>query len=224
MAEKRPLTPERELLKLIEEPGIRVNASPTKTGRNLFSLFSPVVLKARFSFLKAKFKGGFNLQRLTPVEFRVINRSLELCIFISIFYLAASFIISMINLDRESSLAFEIKKITASSVLPETSLLKVASYYLRNPKARDIFKMEKSHVAETEQVQKASISKIAQGKKNLKLVGISWSDAPDAIIEDASLKRVYFLKSGQMINGFQVKAILKDKVILGFQGEEIELR
>lgn len=224
MAEERPLTPERELLKLIEEPGTKVSAPPVKTGRKFCSLFSPVVLKARFSFLKAKFKGNFNLQRLTQVEFRVINRSLESCILILIFYLVGSFIISMINLDRKSSLAFEIKKITVPSVLPETSFLKAASYYLRYPKARDIFKMGKSRAADTEQVSEASISKIAQGRKNLKLVGISWSEDPDAIIEDTSSKRVYFLKRGQMINDFQVKAIFKDKVILSYQGEEIELK
>jgi len=44
------------------------------------------------------------------------------------------------------------------------------------------------------------------------------------IIEDTQAKRAYFLKRGQMINDFEVKAIFKDKVILSYQGEEIELR
>ena len=223
MAEEGSSTPERELLKLIEEPSAKVDVSSVKVRRNLFSLFSPVALKARFSFLKAKFKGILSLKRLTHLEFRIINRSVEACIFILIFYLVCNFIVSMINVNKKSSLEFEIKKFTAS-VLPETSLLKVVSYYLEKASARDIFKMGLTSVVDKEKVAKVSISKIAEASKNLKLVGISWSEDPDVIIEDTKAEMAYFLKKGQMINDFKVKAVFKDKVILSYQGEEMELR
>ena len=73
-------------------------------------------------------------------------------------------------------------------------------------------------------VVKASTSRIAEASKNLKLVGISWSDDPDVIIEDTKAGMAYFLKKGQMINDLKLKEVFKDKVILGYQEEEVELR
>lgn len=224
MAEKGSPTPERELLKLIEEPGLAEKSPSAKVKLKFLSFFSPVALKARFSYFKLKFKGGFSLQKLIHLEFRVANRGLEFFIFLLLFYLISNTLISVVNLNRKSGLEFDIKKISAPSSLPEVSLLKVASYYLEKARARDIFKMGLVSVADTKQVTETPTSKIAQAMQNLKLVGISWSEDPDAIIEDTQAGRAYFLKRGQMIKDFTVKAIFKDKVILSYQGEEIELR
>jgi type II secretory pathway component PulC len=224
MAEDKPLTPERELLKLIEEPGAKVRVNSAEVKHKLFSLFSPVALKARFSFLKKRFKTEVTLQRLTQIEIKVINRVLELSIFVLILYLIGNFTISIVNLNKKAGLTFEIKKIAASSVIPEASLLKAASFYLEKARTRDIFKMGLASVAESKEILKTPISKIAEASQYLKLVGISWSEDPDVIIEDTKSKRAYFLKRGQIINDFEVKAIFKDKVILSYNGEEIELR
>ena len=221
MAEEKSLTPERELLKLIEEPGTKVGVSPTRPR----TIFSPVAIKARLSFLKAKFKGSFSFQRLVRLEIKNVNRFLEICIFILIFYLIVNFVISVINSNKKSNLSFEVKKIIASSVLPETSFLKSISYYLERARARDIFKM--GLVASKEdkkQITEVPVSVVAEAAKTLKLVGISWSDDPDVIIEDTKQERAYFLKRGQTINDFKIKAIFKDKVILSYRGEEIELK
>ena len=224
MAEEGSPTPERELLKLIEEPGAKAGLSQAKAQRDFFSLFSPVALKARFSFLKERFKGEAILQSLIHLEFRTINLFVEICIFALIFYLISNFIVSMININKKSSLELEIKEITASSVLPETSLLKTASFYLEKARARDIFKMGITSVIDKPKAPKASTSRIVEASKNLKLVGISWSQDPDVIIEDTNLGMAYFLKRGQMINNLKVKAVFKDKVILSYEGEEVELR
>lgn len=224
MAEERALTPERELLRLIEEPGAKEKIPRAKIRRKIFSLFSPIAFKARLSFLKTKFKGDLNLQKFIHLEIKVINRFLEISIFILIFYLVGNFVVSIINLDKKPGLGLEIKKTLALSVFPQISPLKTASYYLEKARARDIFKMGLSGVADAKQISKMPVSKIVEVSKNLKLVGISWSQDPDAIIEDIQAGRAYFLKRGQVINDFQVKAIFKDKVILRYQEEEIELR
>ena len=224
MAEKGPLTPERELLKIIEEPGTRVKVGSRKVGQKFFSLFSPVALKARFSFLRAKLRGGAGFQWLANLEIKAINRLLESCIFILIFYLVGNFVISMINLNSKSGLAFETKKIDASVAIPQASLLKATSYYLEKARARDIFKMGLTSAAETGDLPTVPVSRIAEASRKLKLVGISWSKDPDVIIEDTKAEKAYFLKRGQMIDDIEVKAIFKDKVILSYQGEEIELR
>ena len=224
MAEERALTPERELLRLIEEPGVKEKIPRAKIRRKIFSLFSPIAFKARLSFLKTKFKGNFDLQRFIHLEIRVINRFLEITIFILIFYLVGNLTIAIINLDKKSGLGLEIKRTLTPSVFQQTSPLKIAAYYLEKARARDIFKMGLSGVADAKQIPKMPVSKIVEVSKNLKLVGISWSQDPDVIIEDTRAGRAYFLKRGQVINDFKVKAIFKDKVILRYQEEEIELR
>jgi type II secretory pathway component PulC len=60
--------------------------------------------------------------------------------------------------------------------------------------------------------------------QNLKLVGISWSNDPDAMIEDTKTTRTFFVKRGQMISEVKVKDIARDKVVLTYDGEDIDLR
>jgi type II secretory pathway component PulC len=56
-------------------------------------------------------------------------------------------------------------------------------------------------------------------------VGIAWSNDPDAMIEDTKTHRTFFLKKGQTIDEeIKVQAIFKDRVVLSYKGEEIELR
>jgi type II secretory pathway component PulC len=43
------------------------------------------------------------------------------------------------------------------------------------------------------------------------------------MIEDKAAKKTYFLKTGDEIKGMKVKAILKDRVILQYGEEEMEL-
>ena len=56
---------------------------------------------------------------------------------------------------------------------------------------------------------------------NMRLVGISWGDAPTAMIEQD--KQTYFLKPGDAIGQFSVKDIQKDHVILKTGDQEVDL-
>ena len=44
------------------------------------------------------------------------------------------------------------------------------------------------------------------------------------MIEDANTKKIYFIKQGEIIDGIKIQAILRDRVVLSYEGEEIELR
>jgi hypothetical protein len=97
------------------------------------------------------------------------------------------------------------------------------SVYLEKIRQRDIFSLGErtaSFVAES----RGPSSRIISATENLKLVGISWSNDPDAMIEDKKALRTFFVKRGQMIGYVKVQAIFKDKVILSYGGEEIELK
>lgn len=64
--------------------------------------------------------------------------------------------------------------------------------------------------------------------QELKLVGIIWSDNPQAIIEDTKDAKTYLLSTGELLGpmGLTVKKILKEKIILGEEDgpKEWELR
>ncbi len=59
---------------------------------------------------------------------------------------------------------------------------------------------------------------------DLKLVGILWSDNPQAMIEDKKEKSTRFLNTGDTIDRWRVKEIQRDKVILVDEAREWELR
>jgi hypothetical protein len=103
----------------------------------------------------------------------------------------------------------------------ENSLLKPFSFYLEQVKKRDIFRMGQKLPQEGSDVIS---SKVAEASQNLKLVGISWSDLPDAMIEDTKAGKTYFVKKGQIVGDFVVEAIYKERVVLKYGAESIELR
>ena len=72
--------------------------------------------------------------------------------------------------------------------------------------------------------QVIGVSALSKEISHLKLVGISWSNNPDAMVEDTKALKTFFIKRGDMIGKFRVEAIFKDKIILSFEGEEVELR
>ena len=99
---------------------------------------------------------------------------------------------------------------------------KTAAYYFEKVAQRDIFKMGPKPLP-TEK-QKVVSPVVTEATKNLKLVGISWSDNPDAMIEDTQAKRTFFLKRGQKIGKMKIQAIFRDKVILSYEDEEVILK
>lgn len=59
--------------------------------------------------------------------------------------------------------------------------------------------------------------------RNLTLVGILEAGEPQAIIEDRSKSKTYYLKVGDSINGILVDKVLENKVILIYKDETTEL-
>ena len=86
MVQERSGTPERQLLKLIENPnqqGIRREEVKRKSS----SLFSLAALKGRFSFLKGKLGPKLSFKKL-PINIKGINIFLKVCIFLLVLYIA----------------------------------------------------------------------------------------------------------------------------------------
>lgn len=231
MSPDRNRTPEKELLRLIENPNSSPSIKSATIKRKGISLFSLSSIKAGFSFLKEKFKGEARFSHGYWIELRTINMFLKIAILGLFAYLVidTSMLYKQIQ-NRVEFITTGVKSEKSSRPFVVTPLLKSAPYYyLDNIRGRDIFKMGSRVIVEdkTEKKKKTSkvvSSKIIEATQHLRLVGISWSDDPDAMIEDTKALRTFFVKRGQTIGQLKVQAIFKDKVVLSLDGEEIELR
>jgi len=226
MAQEGPLTPEKQLLKLIEEPKSKgagaIQAQAIKY--HTLSLFSFSAWLGRFSFIKDGLKNLFTPGSAHTDIVRIINVILVATILFLGFYFVSNLSISIINLKKMPVLKFKTQE--ASRQLPaskESTLLKSNSYYLEKISQRNIFKIGARKTAGSESAS-ADTSKIMELTQNLKLVGIAWSDNPDAMIEDSKAQRTFFVKKGQMIGEIKVKDITRDKVVLTYDNEVWELR
>lgn len=233
MAEDGSVTPEKQLLKLIEEakggdlPG---TAGPKKSGR----IFAPRQWIGSALGRLAFWKRSAKKRAVAPKKFKwsmeTLNRLLGLAVAAAFAYLVWDVGSSAVALRHPPNFALQSEK-AAAGAGQEMASLKDAGFYLQQISARDIFQDESKAVKrkqKQEEGKKPSVI-IEEQQKNLAedfaLVGISWSSNPDAIIEDKVSRRTHFVKKGSTIGaGIKVEAIFKDKVVLSFEGEEFELR
>jgi hypothetical protein len=73
----------------------------------------------------------------------------------------------------------------------------------------------------------SGMRRVTEQAKLLKLVGVSWLDTPEsaaAMIENTESGVTYFLHTGEIINDVLVEKIYADRIIVVYEGEEMELR
>lgn len=227
MVQKRFATPERELLKLIEdskaEKGQVVQAVSIKR-RNL-SLLSLGAWKGRILFFRDRLRKWLRREKDHPADIRSANLVLILLVAALIFYLMTSVYLSMNELKKIPELKFKEEESTKTltETSPTVSITKNAvSYYLEKARERDIFVMGKKEVKDERYT--APTSKGIEATQNLKLVGISWSDDPYAMVENTKALKTYFVKRGDKIGKVVVDGVSRDRVILNYEGEKIELK
>lgn len=225
MAENEPLTPEKQLLKLIENPKQEVLAveGTKREGKKWVSLSA---FKGRFAFWKSfSVKRWFSFKRLTKSSFRLrqVNLILRVLTVLLVLFLGAQIVMMGLDLKKASNLILEPGK--ASLAESDQSIeLKNISYYLEKVGNRNIF----SGVEPVKPDAKPEPPKPAAENdrtKDFALVGISWGTNPEAMIEDTVRKRTFFVKRGQALdNAVRVVTIFKDRVILTLEGKEFELK
>ena len=224
MAKDEPITPEKQLLKLIENPKLEtLEAESSK--RQGMKWFSPGAFRGKLSFFKG-FSGrkwtSFRQVAKTPPRIHQINLALKLVLLGLSIYLVANVVVMGLELTKASNLMLpKDKRATNETNLAEP--LKSINYYQEKIGERDIFNLKKQ-VVENQKEAAPEVPTEDLGK-GLSLVGISWSDDPEAMIEDTESKKTYFVKKGQALdNSVKVVTIYKDRVILSKGGKEFELR
>ena len=107
------------------------------------------------------------------------------------------------------------------------STLMPYSFYRKKADKRNIFNPYEEKVEEIveEVVVMPGISASASSfVTELEIVGIAWSDQPDAIVHNRKLNRTYFLKKGSRFGEAEVVDIFEDRIVLEYDGEEIDLK
>jgi hypothetical protein len=173
--------------------------------------------KSFFSFF------GFQKGAGSQLDINMLNRGLIVIIAGLIVYFSAGFSRSWKELEKLSAKEFKVSLASsAEAVFQEIPAMKGVSYYLSKVNGHDIFSRKSK---EQELIEEPVFSsKMADMTVNLKLVGISMSAEPDAMIEDTKLQKTFFVKKGAKIGELEVDSITKDKVVLKFNKEIFELK
>ena len=221
MAKNKP-TPEEQLLNLIEDTEGPSGIGLKRKKASLFSFLSFSSLSAMLARFRLAFKdwliqlkGGIDEPNL-----KLWNKALVLAAVILFIYLSADFMLRRLDLKHFTSrIANQKSRDFGKSVTPE---VRPFLYYLEMVQRRDIFSPVKlkSSVDPEDEAKKAMATLL----KDLKLVGISWGSDPEVIIEDTKANKTYFLKAGDSAGSFKIDNILKDKVVLEFEGQKMELK
>jgi len=227
MAKENSLTPEKQLLRLIEEnkdfPSVN-KVDKDRRVRRIREWFSFSAWKGKIIFLKENFFKRKQTTFAYTFGFKYLNRFLSALVLILILYLIHDVTLALNSQKSIPNLNYNLPQLGKTVDFTQEGILKKSSsYYLDKVSQKDIFNMEekKAKVSSAKDNNSEAVQEMA---KHLRLVGISWSENPDAMIEDSRAMRTFFVKRGQMLGEFKVKAIYKDRVILEYNNQDIELK
>lgn len=227
MAEDRTPTPEKQLLKLIEEGKGGEGVTQAKFRRKGVGFLSASSIAGLFSGRVSFFKRSTQkkLKKKFAPDLGSLNRVLALLAVLLFLYVVGDAAVSAMQVKTASNFAFQKEKGMPYEPVQASPALKSAGEYLKRVNARDIFRGAEQFDRKVERKSAPPAPKKETPLKNMVLVGISWSANPDVIIEDKKRKKTFFLRRGQeFADGIRVKEVFKDKVVLSYEGEEIDLR
>jgi Tfp pilus assembly protein PilP len=228
-------SPEERLFKIIQNgkntpPGKQdsAGAKPKKSREGVKRLFTGLNLFKPPLPGRTTFRPGGAVAlpaALRAEDLKTINRVLALvlaCVTALVFYYFMNKRLEVSELTaRVSDVPFQRKKAAIEPFKP-------LPFYLEGVKERDIFspaaeKAEEGRV--TFVPEKEAKKKLEGAVATLKLQGISWGKTPKAMIMSEADGQVYFLTEGQMVgtSGVKIKTITRNKVILVYESEEMEL-
>jgi len=213
VAEKN--TPEERLLKIIEKKGAGSDSGKGEIARQRASLERK---RWFFSFKNMHFSD----LSLEPPAFTLqfVNKMLIIAAILFTLVFVFDFFRDKVHLRNSFSLVTGVPALVKEKT-KEKSLLKgdLASA-LKESRKRSLFTLNPIEKEESSKSQIKPREKIT----DLKLVGILWSNNPQAMIEDVKSGKTYLISSGEEIKRWKIKKIQRDSVILLGDEGETELR
>ncbi len=215
------LTPEENLLRIIESPG-----QAPRGGRGMGRPRRGIDPQMQLRLLKKAI-----LDRAQKIfTLRTANISLIVAGGVATLFLVVDFWVGLPKSDFLDNLEAEARAADLGDLsIGQISPLPV---YLQEIKGRNIFaltapapKGPQPDTLTPEQIRTQAVQEAIQDIiTNYKVVGIIWSETPQAIIEDVAAGHTFMVNRGSMVKVARVKDILKDRVILSYDDKEIELR
>ncbi len=207
------LTPEEKLLKIIENP---TEAPAGKISFKAAEKGSAVNLSA----LVSRFR-RLHISKDTLLEYANIwtaNKALAgVCIVLTVFWII-DFVSSGLNFNKRlEALVKEGSMVSAAGAARVFAGVDIKDV-LSMSKRRNIFTLlpPKQEIIQTQALE--------QAVSNYKLVGIIWSDNPQAMIEDSKAGKTNLFNENEIMGDFKIKKVYRDKVVLSKDAMEWELR
>jgi hypothetical protein len=217
------LTPEKQLLKLIEEP---------QSAAALGHAARPKDAKAH-----RLIKGDVNLRVFwgkvlslgtAPWDIKRVNSFLVFWVIVAGGFVVVHSLILSRRLAHVPDFSMSAVPVNSSKSRVIEMSVEVMKAQIDKISARDIFRLGRGPVAEdkgSSQKDEAADKAVEEAILNrYRLVGISWSDNPDVMLEDKTAQKTFFLKRNQILDGVLLTEIYRDRVVLKFKGSEVELR
>jgi type II secretory pathway component PulC len=218
--EEEKITPEEKLLKIIESP---------QKNNPFFKTFPKRFYKRKIFMQAIDIKGiserikNLRINKNTIRNFKLagINKIILVLCGIFTFYCIFDYLKLGGNLNRRFT------QIVAEAAVSDIKEKKVSlpqiniSETLTLARRRNMFTFIPPLPAAGQIVMPPDLAQIIS---SLKLVGIIWSANPQAMIEDSKEQKTYLLNTGDQISTIKIKKILRDRVILGKDDQEWELR
>ena len=200
MESDRRITPEEKLLHIIEKPEDIDRLGLNKKGK----LFDP---KRSLSFLK---KIGPKKITLHSINKTLVTISAVITITLVFFFIKGEKYMQARFEDLKENIKKEVLQLSnKQEELPNLSM------YLTDTEKNSPF-----HVLPN--IKKSEEVKEEEKPAKLKLVGIIWSDDPQAIIEDETSGKSYLVYEGDTVDKFEVTKISQDEVkLISENGDKI---
>ncbi len=220
-----PLTPEKRLLKLIEEPESEA-AKKEQAHLGAKNLFSLSALRGRLAFAREQWGAVFGRKR-EPLNLRSVNKSLKV---VNVALAACLLLVLLYEgrvLDREYGTYFNVSQKSMAEVVPSEGR-KVDPFLFEEAQKQNVFLPLAQRLEKRSAEPETPSVKLIELVKDLKLAGISVNPDNEAstfcMIEDVTKGTTQFLRLGDSIAGMKVASIDSDGVVLKQRDEEIVLR
>jgi hypothetical protein len=209
-----PMTPEEKLLRIIESPPEAARGMRAPARRSMDFKLTLKLLKAQYG---EKFKALCNLKAFIAGIIFLAG--------LATFFLVVDFWLGLPRLSAIERLELLARKQGVGDLTLERPDFLAA--YLQEITQRNIFSLPEPPspaAATAAQAAAVPVARLQGLADQVKLVGIIWSEAPQAILEDSTSGRTFLVNRGGKVKDARVKDILKDRVILSYDGQEIELK
>jgi len=210
------ISPEEKLLRLIKNK----STSKEKDSRAKAGIGAEGnVPQETFAGLQSSAVSPKISQGLERINFNLINNILMILSSFLLLYILADFFFFVPSYRSELQRLKRTIRQEGPDILDVVTPLPY-SYYSAQLEGKNLFKAAMIREDTAGSIPKKELRDLI---KNLTLMGIISEEEPQAIIEDKSTGKSYFLKKGELINGVKIVEIKSNKVVLEYEEQRFDL-